>query len=71
MIPDESYKTFLEAISLPNKDISYTKFEDGYMREEKAQRVLGDMRNMTKNSNKVISEAFANIDINGDGLINK
>jgi len=40
LVPDESYKTFMEAISLPNGDVSFLKFQEGYLKEEKAQRAL-------------------------------
>lgn len=36
LVPDESYKTFMEAISLPNGDVSFMKFQEGYLKEEKA-----------------------------------
>ncbi|KAL4486335.1 hypothetical protein ABPG72_007121 [Tetrahymena utriculariae] len=68
---DDNYQIFLESISHKNGDISFTKFEEGYIKEEKALKALNDMRMMTKSSQKTISQAFSNIDINGDGLISK
>lgn len=37
---DDNYKIFLDSISLPNGDVSYTKFEEGFVKEEKVQRAL-------------------------------
>ncbi|EGR32198.1 hypothetical protein IMG5_092650 [Ichthyophthirius multifiliis] len=68
---DQTFEQFLEEISLPNNDISFSKFEIGYKKELKANQILQDMRNMTKSNRRNISDAFINIDVNGDGIITK